>query len=66
MHSAAIIFLPVGRHHGRVTVIGGLVRDPSSIHAGRYHVRYHEDDTTYHCRPEGLRKVLPVRWCCAG
>lgn len=48
------------RGHGRATVIGPYVDDPSHKFHGRYHVRYHEDDTTFHVGHARLRLMLPV------
>ena len=50
--------------HGRATIIGALDADAASPHHGRYHIRYHEDDTTFHVGPSRLRLMHPVSRGC--
>ncbi|GLC43252.1 hypothetical protein PLESTF_000409100 [Pleodorina starrii] len=46
--------------HGRASVIEPLEQLPDSPHFGRYLVRYHEDGTTYWCRPKLMRRMYPT------
>lgn len=46
--------------HGRASVIGPLIQDPSHKYHGRHLVRYHEDDTTFHVGYARLRLMFPV------
>ncbi|GFR39749.1 hypothetical protein Agub_g232 [Astrephomene gubernaculifera] len=46
--------------HGRATVIEAIVDQPGHPQHGRYHIRYHEDNTTYWCRPKLMRLMHPT------
>lgn len=47
------------KDYGRARVIEPLQTDSSKPHCGRYRVQYIDNQSTYYCRPNAMRKVQP-------